>query len=72
MRPAITFWRSDVELIPQSKPLAGRKDLVVGIAHEHSITYGCAEILHGVGAELAIRCLTGDTHYIDGGFHILA
>jgi hypothetical protein len=42
MRPGDTFWRNDVELIPQSKPLVGRKGL------------------------------TGDTHYVDGGFHIIA
>jgi len=46
-----------VELIPQSKPLVGRKGLVVGIANEHSIAYGCAEVLRAVGAELAVTWL---------------
>ena len=46
-----------MELIPQSKPLVGRKGLVVGIANEHSIAYGCAEVLRAVGAELAVTWL---------------
>jgi enoyl-[acyl-carrier protein] reductase I len=37
--------------------LAGRKGLVVGIANEHSIAYGCARILHDCGAELAVTWL---------------
>ncbi|MGZ8229966.1 MAG: enoyl-ACP reductase FabI [Burkholderiales bacterium] len=57
MRRAITFWRNDVELIPQSRPLVGRKGLIVGIANEHSIAYGCAQVLRAVGAELAVTWL---------------
>lgn len=38
-------------------PLAGKKGLIVGIANEHSIAYGCARILHEAGAELAITYL---------------
>ena len=34
--------------------LAGKKGLVVGIANEHSIAYGCAKILRQAGADLAI------------------
>ena len=34
--------------------LKGSKALVVGIANEHSIAYGCAAAFHGLGAELAI------------------
>lgn len=37
--------------------LAGKKGLVVGIANEHSIAYGCARIFHQAGAELAITYL---------------
>ena len=37
--------------------LAGRKGLVVGIANEHSIAYGCARILRRCGAELAVTWL---------------
>ncbi|MBA2963958.1 MULTISPECIES: enoyl-ACP reductase FabI [Ramlibacter] len=34
--------------------LAGKKALVVGIANEHSIAYGCASAFRQLGAELAI------------------
>jgi enoyl-[acyl-carrier protein] reductase I len=37
--------------------LSGRKGLVVGIANEHSIAYGCARILRQCGAELAVTWL---------------
>ena len=38
-------------------PLAGKRGLIVGIANEHSIAYGCAKIMHEQGAELAITYL---------------
>jgi len=34
--------------------LKGKKALVVGIANEHSIAWGCARAFHELGAELAI------------------
>jgi len=34
--------------------LAGKKGLVLGIANEHSIAYGCARVFHQAGAELAV------------------
>lgn len=37
--------------------LAGKKGLVVGIANEHSIAYGCARIFQQAGAQLAITYL---------------
>ncbi len=37
--------------------LAGRKALVVGIANEHSIAYGCAKAFRMAGAELAVTWL---------------
>lgn len=37
--------------------LTGKKALVVGIANEHSIAYGCAKALRQSGAELAITYL---------------
>jgi enoyl-[acyl-carrier protein] reductase I len=37
--------------------LAGRKGLVVGIANENSIAYGCARMLAACGAELAVTWL---------------
>ena len=36
---------------------AGRKALVVGIANEHSIAYGCAAAFHELGADVAITYL---------------
>jgi len=37
--------------------LSGKKGLVVGIANEHSLAYGCARAFHEAGAELAITYL---------------
>jgi enoyl-[acyl-carrier protein] reductase I len=37
--------------------LAGSKALVVGVANEHSIAYGCAKALHAAGADLAVTWL---------------
>jgi len=37
-----------------AQPLAGRKVLIVGIANERSIAYGCARAFRELGAELAV------------------
>jgi len=37
--------------------LKGKRALVVGVANEYSIAYGCAKALHEVGADLAITYL---------------
>lgn len=37
--------------------LSGAKGLVVGIANEHSIAWGCARALHAAGAQLAVTWL---------------
>lgn len=37
--------------------LEGKKGLIVGIANEHSIAYGCAKAFRAAGAELAITYL---------------
>ena len=34
--------------------LSGKKGLIVGIANEHSIAYGCARVFRQAGAELAV------------------
>jgi enoyl-[acyl-carrier protein] reductase I len=39
------------------KPLAGKKGLVLGIANEHSLAYGCAQAFSALGAELGITYL---------------
>ena len=38
----------------KSVPLKGKKGLIVGIANENSIAYGCAEVLRAAGADLAV------------------
>jgi enoyl-[acyl-carrier protein] reductase I len=40
-----------------STVLAGRKGLIVGIANENSIAYGCARVFRDLGAELAVTWL---------------
>lgn len=42
---------------PAMIDLKGKKGLVIGIANQHSIAYGCAEIFRASGAELAITYL---------------
>ena len=39
------------------KGLEGKKGVVLGIANQHSIAYGCAKAFHALGAELAITYL---------------
>jgi len=43
--------------IQHNPVLAGKKALVVGVANEYSIAYGCAKAFHSLGAELAITYL---------------
>jgi enoyl-[acyl-carrier protein] reductase I len=40
-----------------ARPLSGKKALVIGIANDHSIAYGCARAFRRQGAELAITYL---------------
>ena len=42
---------------PPKYPLGGRKGLVLGIANEQSIAYGCAQAFRVLGAELAVSYL---------------
>lgn len=45
-------------MVEVSSPvLSGAKALVVGVANEHSIAYGCARAFHEVGADLALTYL---------------
>lgn len=41
--------------------LRGRKGLITGIANEHSIAYGCARMLRGCGADLAVTWINERT-----------
>ena len=44
-----------------SPPLKGKKALVVGLANNQSIAYGCAKAFHELGAELAITYINEKT-----------
>ena len=46
-------------MIPAAKAkiLEGKKGLIVGIANEHSIAWGCAKAFRAFGAELAVTYL---------------
>lgn len=52
--PLVTVWNPDTRI---GDMLAGKKGLVVGIANEHSIAYGCAAKLRAFGADLAVTYL---------------
>src|SRR5947199_7200105 len=39
------------------RPLAGRKALVIGIANDQSIAYGCARAFRELGADVAVTYL---------------
>ena len=41
--------------------LTGKKGLVVGVANEHSLAYGCARCFRAAGADLAITYLDAKT-----------
>jgi enoyl-[acyl-carrier protein] reductase I len=44
-------------LAVKAKLLEGKKGLIVGIANEHSIAWGCAKAFRALGAELAVTYL---------------
>jgi enoyl-[acyl-carrier protein] reductase I len=47
-----------IPVFPETKvALKGRKGLIVGIANEHSIAWGCAKAFRALGAELAVTYL---------------
>lgn len=41
----------------EAKLLSGKKALIIGIANENSIAYGCAKLLKAAGAEIAMTYL---------------
>ena len=43
--------------MPTGQALLGKRALVLGIANEQSIAYGCAKVFRALGAELAITYL---------------
>ncbi len=44
----------DADATPTLPILVGKKGLIVGIANDQSIAYGCAQVMHKLGATLAI------------------
>src|SRR5262249_57684520 len=46
----------------EARVLANRKALVVGIANDSSIAYGCAKAFHELGADIAITYLNDKAH----------
>lgn len=42
---------------PAAFSLAGKRGLIVGLANQHSIAWGCAEQAHALGAELVLSCV---------------
>lgn len=42
---------------PSPFSLAGKKGLILGLANEHSIAWGCTELMHQLGAEVVVSCL---------------
>src|SRR5205085_10389284 len=40
-------------LMSQTKLMAGKRGLVMGVANDHSIAWGIAQALHAAGAEMA-------------------
>jgi enoyl-[acyl-carrier protein] reductase I len=43
--------------VAKAKLLEGKRGLIVGIANEHSIAWGCAKAFHALGAEVAVTYL---------------
>lgn len=44
------------------KPLRASRGLVLGVANEHSIAWGCARVLNALGARLVLTCLNEKAH----------
>jgi hypothetical protein len=47
-----------------------KKGLIVGIANDQSIAWGCAKVFHASGAHVLVT-YRDETLYIDGGYHIV-
>ena len=43
--------------IPDGNALRGKRALVLGVANEHSIAYGCARVFRRLGAQIALTYL---------------
>ena len=47
----------DSPALPTAMHLRGKRGLIMGVANEHSIAWGCARAMHSLGAELALTYL---------------
>ena len=58
-KPALTEIRSMIKMIPpvKAKLLERKKGLIVGIANENSIAWGCAKAFRAFGADIAVTYL---------------
>jgi len=57
---------------PRTGPLAGKKGLIVGLANQHSIAYGCAQQAYEQGADLVLSCLNEKARgYVQDHAHAL-
>ena len=56
--PLPTVWDPNSRV---GEMLAGKRGLIVGVANEHSIAFGCAAKLRGFGAEVALTYLNDRT-----------
>ena len=43
--------------LPKVFSLTGKKGLILGVANNSSIAWGCARLFHDMGAELVVPCL---------------
>jgi enoyl-[acyl-carrier protein] reductase I len=57
----------NTEKVPHGdNSLSGRRGLIVGVANEHSIAWGCARVLAARGARLVLSCLNPKAQAVVG------
>jgi enoyl-[acyl-carrier protein] reductase I len=58
--------------VARAKLLEGKKGLIVGIANENSIAWGCAKAFHALGAEVAVTYLNDKARkYVEPLAHLI-
>ena len=58
--------------MPKGQALLGQRALVLGIANEHSIAYGCAKVFRALGAALVVPCDVGKEGELEAVFTSIA
>lgn len=51
-------------MINEQLPLSNHRGLILGVANEHSIAWGCARVLAARGAQLVLSCLNEKAHAV--------